>query len=216
MDHDRSERGCVAVRNLIPAWSREELDEAGRQSLRRHLAGCAACREQAALVDPSVLFLTLEGRSLQPEFWQGFDAALRARIASETATRRGLLAGWIERIQVPRLAYVTIPAAMLLVVAGTLLLSRPGAIRTAPNRPPVASGIPSPYERPNVLRPGSLAARSEAPGMASPPVWPLPGPAPDLPALEEVGSASARVYRFDGAGDDTTPIYFVVDETINF
>jgi hypothetical protein len=213
----RSDGCCEAVRALLPAWSREQLDEDKRQSLRRHLAGCAACRDEAALFDPSVLFLTLEGRALAPEFWRGFDAALRARIASDDATIGGRLAGWIGRLRVPRLAYVTIPAAMLLVVAGTLLLSRPGAFRTAPNRPPVASGIPSPYERPIVPHAaGSLGTRSGSSGMASPAAWPHPGPAPDLPALEEVGSASARVYRFDGAGDDATPIYFVVDEAIDF
>jgi len=217
MDGDRSDGGCGAVRALLPAWSREELDEAERQRLRRHLAGCAACRDEAARVDPSVLFLTLEGRPLEPEFWRGFDAALRSRIEAEAAAGRGRrLAGWIERFQVPRLAYVTIPAAMLLVVAGTLLLSRPGALRTAPNRPPVASGIPLPYERPVAPRTaGSPAARPEARGMAAA-AWPPAGPVSDPPALEVVGSASARVYRFDGAGDDATPIYFVVDETINF
>lgn len=217
MGGDRIDGGCEMVRGLLPAWSREELDEEARQRLRRHLAGCAACRDEAAILDPSVLFLTLEGRPLQPEFWQGFDAALRARIASDAATTGGWLAGWIGRIQVPRLAYVTIPAAMLLVVAGTLLLSRPGAFRTAPNKPPVSSGIPSPYERPIVPRSaGPQAARPEASGMASSAAWPHPGPASDLPALEEVGSASARVYRFDGAGNDATPIYFVVDEAIDF
>jgi anti-sigma factor RsiW len=216
MDGDRIDGGCGAVRALLPAWSREDLDETERQRLRRHLAGCAACRDEAALFDPSVLFLTLEGRPLGAEFWRGFDAALRSRIEAETAAGRGRrLAGWFERLQVPRLAYVTIPAAMLLVVAGTLLLSRPGALRTAPNRPPAASGIPLPYERPIAPRTGALPARPEVAGVAAV-AWPPAGPVSDPPALEVVGSASARVYRFDGAGDDATPIYFVVDETIDF
>ena len=52
--------------------------------------------------------------------------------------------------------------------------------------------------------------------MASPAAWPRPGTAPDLPALEEVGSASARVYRFDGAGDDATPSISSSTESIDF
>ncbi|HYV84982.1 MAG TPA: zf-HC2 domain-containing protein [Patescibacteria group bacterium] len=213
MNGDRIDDGCLELRALLPAWIRDELDETRRQEVRRHLAGCAACREQAAETDPSVLFLGLEGRPLRPEFWQGFDAALRARIQGEQATMAGRLAGWAERFRIPRLAYVTIPAAMLLVVAGTLILSRPGF--RGPGHPPVASGIPSPYERPIVPRAGSPAARPEVQGTL-PAAWPIAGQASDPPALEEVGSAAARVYRFDGAGEDPTTIYFVVDETINF
>jgi anti-sigma factor RsiW len=215
MTGDRIDDGCGTVRTLLSAWTRDELDETRRQEVRRHLAGCTACRDEAAQADPSVLFLGLGGRPLQPEFWQGFDAALRARLEAEKTAPAGWLAGWAERFRVPRLAYVTIPAAMLLVVAGTLLLSRPGAIRVAPISPPVAGGIASPYERPVAPRAGLSAARPELPRSASA-AWPLAGVAADPPVLEEVGSAAARVYRFDGTGDDATPIYFVVDETINF
>jgi len=115
-----------------------------------------------------------------------------------------------------RLAYVTIPAAMLLVVAGTLLLSRPGAFRTAPNRPPVASVF---LRRTSAVRPraaGPQATRPEASAMASRPPGRAPGPAPDLPALEEVGSASARVYRLRRRRDDAPPSIFVVDERSDF
>ena len=86
MDGDRIDGGCGRCEALLPAWSRERLDEDKRQRLRRHLAGCAACRDEAALLDPSVLFLTLEGRHASNRTLAGFDAALRARIAADAAT----------------------------------------------------------------------------------------------------------------------------------
>jgi hypothetical protein len=187
--------------------------------VRRHLIGCAACRDAATAADSSAIFLGLGGRTLPAEFWSRFDADLQAAIAAEETRRSGRpvawVAAWFDGLRVPRLAYVGIPAAMLLVVAGTLLLSRPGGPRLAPFRPPADGGISSPYERPTAPRPPTNAARPDltVPGSAA---WPAPGRAAEPPALEEVGSASARVYRFDGEGDDATPIYFVVDESINF
>lgn len=88
-----------------------------------------------------------------------------------------------------RLAYVAAPLAMVLLI-GTLILVRPGG----PVPVPVAERMPGPD-----MKMLSAPAGTDAP-----------------PALEEVGSPSARVYRFTvGSGGDETPIYFVVDSSID-
>jgi len=164
---------------------------------------------------PSVLFLTLEGPSARAGVLAAFDAPLRARIASDAATTGGRLAGWIERIQVPCAWLTSRSAAMLLVVAGTLLLSRPGASDRA--EPAAgASGIPSPYERPFVR--ALPARRRRAPRLPAwrrrPPGAPRAGP--DCRRWRRSGPLRRGSTASDGAGDDATPIYFVVDEAIDF
>jgi hypothetical protein len=95
-----------------------------------------------------------------------------------------------------------------------MVVTRPGALFTGarPHRP---DGQRSPYAVPIVPRPG--AQGTQAGGAALPPqVAGARAAALEPPPLEEVQSPAARIYRFDSADQDPTPIYMVVDETIEF
>jgi Putative zinc-finger len=198
--------GCEGMDPLLGAFASDQLDEAARDRLGRHLAACDRCRARLIEIDPSFLFHELRG-GIRPEaFWASLQAGLRARLGEEP--RRG----WSELLRYPKLAYVTAPLAMALVLAVSLMVMRPGwGPGAGKGGPP--GGIRSPYEAPEtVLRPAAHPAPPDTAGRRAPADVTLPSP----PVLEEVTAPGARVYRFTvgGAGEET-PIYLVVDESID-
>lgn len=181
---------CPEVEPLLSPFASGAISEAAESQVRDHLAGCAACRAAVLERDPTVLFLELRREPLPADFWAGFETRLRARLEAEGRPRASWLA-WATDPGFRRLAYVAAPLAMVLLI-GTLILVRPGG----PVPVPVAERIAGPAFGLEAL---SLSGGQDAP-----------------PALEEVGSPSARVYRFTvGSGGDETPIYFVVDSSID-
>ncbi len=208
--------GCDDVRARLGAFVALDLDAAGEARVRDHLAGCAGCRAALLALDPLALFLDLRREPLPERFWDGFQEGLRARLEATPPRPR-----WTDLFRYPRLAYLTAPLAMVLVLGATLLVVRPG--RPGFGGRAGREGIRSPYAPPaGAPRPGPAGAAGTAghpasealrlgPGSAS------EGPASGLPAIEEVGSPGARVYRFTvGDEGDETSIYLVVDETIDF
>ena len=182
------QKGCPDVEPLLPSFAAGVLEEEAERRVRDHLASCAACRDAALARDPTVLFLDLRREPLPRDFWTGFDARLRVRLEAEGRPKAPWLA-WASDPGFRRLAYVAAPLAMVLLI-GTLFLVRPGGPRTVAER--------------ELAPPFGLQDLSAPAGQDGP------------PALEEVGSPSARVYRFPVAsGGDETPIYFVVDESID-
>lgn len=179
---------CADIGNVMSARADGRLDAAGEDRLRAHLAACADCRARAERLDPACLFMTLAGEPIPDGTWNGFQESLRARLSAEAAAP----AGWRAVLSWPRLAWAA-PALMVLIVGVTLTVSRPARQRLAgwrkPSRPPVALTVP---------------AAMLAPGPGS------------VPGMEGVASPGARVYRFSvGAPGDETPIYFVIDASID-
>ena len=203
------DKGCERVARILTTSPGLRLDDPEEDELRGHLAACDACRGRAVEADPALLFLDLRSRQLPPAFWTGFDAGLRERLAERPRL------GWRALLLYPRLAYVTAPLAMLLVLGVTLFVARPRLMD------PGGRGGPDLFRSPfdQVAIPGRPAppgpARSALPGGA-----PLSSPAQagsaGPPILEEVVSPGARVYHFtvEGSGSET-PIYLVVDESID-
>jgi hypothetical protein len=196
---------CARARPWLgpPGSSALGEDETTERRVRDHLASCSACRDLASADDPAVLFLELRGGPLPPAIWAGFREELRARVAKRRLD-------WLAPLRYPALAYVTAPLVTLLVLGAALVTVRPGLV---PWRRPEAAR--SPY----VLPAGPASQARPAPRAGVAPSGALPpagrGPASG-DALEEVGSPGARVYRFTvGAPGDETPIYFVVDDSIN-
>lgn len=171
--------GCGEVRPLLALRAGGSLDEGRERPVRDHLAACAGCREAAAEIDPSSLFLLLRDEPLPADLWDGFNRSLRARLDRPAPFWQRLLAHG-------RLAYLLAPLAILLVIGVTLFVMRPE-------------------------RQERLASRGEERMVLQ------EGPAPSsAPVMEEIGSPGARVYRFTvGATDEETPIYLVVDESID-
>jgi hypothetical protein len=215
-DDGRYRGGCDEALGRLGAFVALDLDAAGEARVRDHLAGCAACRAALLALDPSALFLDLRREPLPERFWDGFQESLRSRFEAAPPRPR-----WADLFRYPRLAYLTAPLAMVLVLGATLLVVRPG-------RPGIGGrvgqdGIRSPYAPPaGAPRSGPVGAAGTGGEPAAGAVRlgagsPLEDPAAGLPAIEEVGSPGARVYRFTVGGEgDETSIYLVVDENIDF
>jgi hypothetical protein len=210
--------GCGVIAPLLERFAAAELGSEDERQVWEHLAGCAACRaRRVTLADPGALFLELRDSPLADRHWDGFMERLGERLDGEAAPdRRRWWSGWGEMVRYPRLAYVAAPLAMVLVVGTTLFVLRPGA-RDLPGRLTPAEAIRSPYNRPvppRPPRPDQRIAGGRIPDLAlSVSDFDSSGP----PALEEVVSPGAPVYRFDVGGEtDAPPIYLVVDESIDF
>ncbi|HKQ96374.1 MAG TPA: zf-HC2 domain-containing protein [Candidatus Polarisedimenticolia bacterium] len=215
---------CASIAPRLEAWASERLGEAERRDLAAHLEACPACRTAAVAVDPSALFLAARGTTLPEGFWAGFDTALRQRIAADN--HRPALQKWADRLVAAlaetragladawRPAVWLAPAAAAVVVLVTFAVLRPMPPAQIAQAPRI-EGIPSPYV-PQRPRPEPLTGGPTALGTVGAALAPAGDAILDPPALEEVASPSARVYRFDGAGQDAPPIYLVVDESIEF
>lgn len=79
---------CERVRRNLPDYGRESLAAGPRQEVREHLAGCAACRAEAASIDPIVLFGTLAPEAISPAVVASVVDSVRAGIALRQAERR--------------------------------------------------------------------------------------------------------------------------------
>ena len=212
-DSTRCPDGCLTVEPLLSSFAAGALDEEAERRVRDHLVACADCRAAVASRQPSVLFLELRRAPLPDDFWAGFRASLRKRLEAEGRPRARLL-GWTAALGARRLAYVGAPLVMILLL-GTLFLARPGG--------PGFRGLvhPGMVRSPFCVPPGP--ARPDRQGATVPGQWPgltgmssVPSGPGGPPLLEEVGSPGARVYTFTvGEGGDATPIYFVVDESID-
>jgi hypothetical protein len=160
------------------------------------------------------LFLELRRTPLPDGFLDDFAAGVRRRLESGARSWwpfSGRLAAFGSR----RLAYVAAPL-MTLLLLGTLFLVRPGGPGPLRFHGPGQGVIGSPF----VVPPGSARlgkagaqATPRLPGLPPDASMGLPGPPP---LMEEIGSPRARVYRFTVESDgNETPIYFVVDESID-
>lgn len=200
------EKDCEALRPFLSGLAAGSLEEPREREVREHLVGCPACRELQAAVDPAVLFLELRGRPLPATFWEGFQEEIRARLPERRPD-------WAALFRYPRLAYLTAPLAMILILGATLFVMRPG--RFGLDRPYSPQPMPSPYGQAG-RRPGAERIGQPPGGSRLPLELPAGAGIASAPLLEEVSSPSARVYRFSVGGTGTeTPIYLVVDESID-
>ncbi len=79
---------CGRVRGDLLAYGREELSAADRLAVREHLAGCAACRTEAASADPVLLFSGLSAAPVSSTEVASVVASVRAGIALRQSERR--------------------------------------------------------------------------------------------------------------------------------
>jgi hypothetical protein len=206
---------CMAVEPLLSSCAAGALDEAAEQRVRDHLAVCASCRAAQMERDPSVLFLELRRSPLPDGFLDTITVGVRSRLEAEARSR----ARWLGGFAAPgsrRLAYVAAPL-MTLLLLGTLFLVRPGRPWRRGPRDAGQGAVSSPYVvPPGSARPGRPGLPSAGPLPPFVPVAPSFGGVGAPPLMEEVGSPSARVYRFTvESGEGEIPIYFVVDESID-
>jgi anti-sigma factor RsiW len=88
-----------------------------RASLAAHLAGCSACRREAAALEETASLVRAAGRFVAPPgFWPVFTDRLQARLARERPPTAARWARWLAR---PRhaLAAAALAAALALAAA---------------------------------------------------------------------------------------------------
>ncbi|HZM71495.1 MAG TPA: hypothetical protein VFB95_14140 [Candidatus Cryosericum sp.] len=214
-DTSKTGRDCDTLRPLIQACARGDLDAAREEALVEHAVSCTGCRAALEQADPAAIFTQLRGRVLPSELWQGFDRSLRERLEVERQEAGPWSRAWEalgSLLRPPRLAYAA-PLAIVFLLGVTIVVTRPGALFQGPrtHRP---GGQRSPYAVPVVPRHGAQGGQTA--GALPPQVAGPRGAALEPPPLEEVRSPAARIYRFDFADRDSTAIYMVVDETIEF
>jgi hypothetical protein len=213
---------CGEIGPLIELHADGRLDELRGREVRSHLLECEPCRRRAVeALDATAIFLEMRSKPLPEAHWAGFTEGVRARIDAERASAaRGhgwtVRFDWATLLRRPRLTYVAAPLMMLLLLAVSLFvlqgdgqdrvakLSRQGAMR-------------SPYDSPITPPRSHRAIRPTGSQLKSVALAPASLEQADPPALEEVLSAGARVYRFSvGAPGDETPVFMVIDESIEF
>ncbi len=198
---------CVNIKPLIERFLADDLDPSQERLIRLHADSCEACRQELVAAEPSLLFMELRGRALPESFWTGFQERLAGCIPAPGFD-------WRFLARHPRLTFVTAPVLMLLVLGVSLFVVRPwsygpgrGAGESAFRAPRAPAAVPS--------LPGGTPAERLALGSAGRSDLSVSRTA-NVPALEEVGSPGARVYRFTVlSGETETPIYLVVDESID-
>ncbi|MDQ2978490.1 MAG: zf-HC2 domain-containing protein [Acidobacteriota bacterium] len=79
---------CPGARERFGAYLDEALHSEERSAVRSHLAECAACRREAAAVDPALLFAAVPPEDVSPEEKARILEAVRAGIALKAAERR--------------------------------------------------------------------------------------------------------------------------------
>ena len=92
------------------AYLKDELPRASRETVARHLEGCAECR--ATLADFRTLLAGVAAAPTPPLAWQRYRAELRVRLESEAGRRRW---SWWRR-PVPVAASAGLAAAALALV----------------------------------------------------------------------------------------------------
>ena len=80
--------GCDEIRERLIAYHDGELPAEDRSAVQAHLAGCAGCAKDAALLREALERVrALPVPDLPPGTWEAFGSAVRARIAGERPPR---------------------------------------------------------------------------------------------------------------------------------
>ncbi len=107
---------CESIRESIGSWLDGELNPADSDSVRAHVASCAACGEQRRQLEKlhgalkSEFAAEATGLEFMP-FWR----AVQQRINQKRAWHEDLLDKWRDFFTAPRIAW-TVPVAIALVL----------------------------------------------------------------------------------------------------
>ncbi len=142
---------CSEIRERLPQYFDDVLAAGEGRLVKEHLSECEACREEAAAVEPSVLFALLPAGEVSSEDVARVLAGVRAGVAwRETEAKLGA-ARSRRRRRMAAVASAAALAAMTLVLPGsgrraadTVTASAPrAAAREAPGFAPAARRDPA-------------------------------------------------------------------------
>ena len=103
---------CEDVKDLLPEWTTGLLDDAPRLAVEAHLSDCAACREEAELLQA-----VLASRPPAPA---GLEARIQARVRQEFSRPRAAHGGRVRALR-PRSGRLWAPAWALSAAALAVL-----------------------------------------------------------------------------------------------
>jgi len=185
-----------SVRALLDKRADDSISSLESRSLKAHLLSCAACAEEAAAEDPTLLFVPLaassEGRGgRRDERRSAQDQAEAERVVADV-----LAAVEVERSRrrlgsSARNRRALIAASVALVGAGLLGYFGWRSRGSAPE-------MPGSSERIAARRPSSEAAASPAPVLRR-------------PVIEDLKNPGATVYEFASASPQEPTLVFIVD-----
>src|SRR5574341_232084 len=165
MTHESQEQAmkCVEARELLVETLSGTTPPDLRRAVMSHLASCAGCRAEAAVLEETAQLLRgVPDAHLRDEHWDVFMTRLDARLAREQRHVWGRVQRWLRQ---PRHAWTAAGATAVLVAVLSFALLGPGGRTPVTDRPPDAVTA-------RVLTLVSPRVVEDMPAMnASPAVW---------------------------------------------
>ena len=125
---------CLEVCGRVPEYLDDLLAPPAARAVREHLAACGPCRDDAAAIEPTVLFARISPEDVSPEDIRRVLEGVRAGLALKE-TERKLASGRARRRS--RIAAMASAAAV-----AAMTLFTPGSSRST-GRPAVAARPPA-------------------------------------------------------------------------
>lgn len=100
---------CSEFRDTLERYLDDVLDEARRESFRRHLRDCPECRTWAIGVEPTLVFASAEAPAPNPDRVAACTASVMAQIRQQRLARR---------LRPGRKRWLAAAAAVLVAIAG--------------------------------------------------------------------------------------------------
>jgi anti-sigma factor RsiW len=130
---------CRELRRRLPEYLDDLLAPSDARAVREHLASCARCRDDAATIEPTILFARVSPEDVTPEDVRRVLEGVRAGIALKETERKLASGRARRRSRIAAMASAAAVAAMTLVMPGS---SRSTSRPAVAARPPAASPAP--------------------------------------------------------------------------
>jgi putative zinc finger protein len=191
---------CPGARERFAAYLDEALLFEERSAVRSHLVECAACRREAAALDPALLFAAVPPEDVSPEERARVLEAVRAGIALKAAERRVGKRPSRRRI-------VAAAAGAAAAVAITFSFSAPSPRRPLPPTAQAFRGTTAP-------KPADAARGVEVAGLPALPDRPMsPFAEASGPAKRKV-PGDATIYDWNPGGGQPRVVW-IVDRSLD-
>jgi anti-sigma factor RsiW len=141
---------CRELRGRLSQYLDDLLGPADARAVREHLAACARCRDDAAAIEPTVLFAQVSPEDVSPEDVRRVLEGVRSGIALKETERKLASGRARRRSRIAAMASAAAVAAMTLITPGSsrstgrpTVAARPPAVSPAPGFSPAARTAPA-------------------------------------------------------------------------
>lgn len=140
---------CGELRGRLPEYLDDLLAPSDARAVREHLAACAPCRDDAAAIEPTILFARVSPEDVSPEDVRRVVEGVRSGIALKETERKLASGRARRRSRIAAMASAAAVAAMTLITPGSsrstgpTVAARPPAVSPAPGFSPAARTAPA-------------------------------------------------------------------------